>query len=102
MFYMDINATRSMEQFVQLLGKTVIGKVDTFSQSAMRKINAFFASYKPTMSFDELTGIPTFSITVQPNQREESLKQILIICDYRKAYLYRHRRVSADSRISGG
>ena len=75
-FYMDINATRSMEQFVQLLGKTVIGKVDTFSQSAMRKINAFFASYKPTMSFDELTGIPTFSITVQPNQREESLKQI--------------------------
>ena len=75
-FYMDINATRSMEQFVQLLAKTVIGKVDTFSQLAMRKINSFFASYKPVMSFDELTGLPTFSITVAPSQREESLKQI--------------------------
>ena len=27
----------------------------------MRKVMAFFANYKPTMSFDELTGIPTFS-----------------------------------------
>ena len=75
-FYLDINATRNLSQFIQLLGKTVIGKVDTFSQSAMRKVMTFFANYKPTMSFDELTGIPTFSITVSPNQREESLKHI--------------------------
>lgn len=75
-FYMDINATRNLSQFIQLLAKTVIGKVDTFSQTAMRKITTFFANYKPTMSFDEMTGIPTFSITVAPSQREESLKHI--------------------------
>ena len=75
-FYLDINATRSLSQFIQLLGKTVIGKLDTFSQNAMRKVMAFFANYKPTMSFDELTGIPTFSITVSPSQGEESLNHI--------------------------
>lgn len=75
-FYLDISATRNLCQFVQLLGKTVIGKVDTFSQSAMRKVMALFANYKPTMSFDELTGIPTFSITVSQSQREDSLKHI--------------------------
>ncbi len=75
-FYLDINATRNLSQFIQLLGKTVIGKVETFSQSAMRKVMAFFANYKPTMSFDELTGIPTFSITVSQSQREDSLKHI--------------------------
>ncbi len=75
-FYIDINATRNLGQFIQLLGKTVIGKVDTLSQNAMRKVMAFFANYKPTMSFDELTGIPTFSITVSPSQREDSLKHI--------------------------
>ncbi len=75
-FYLDINATRSLSQFIQLLGKTVIGKVDTFSQSAMRKVMSFFANYKPTMSFDEMTGIPTFSITVSPSQREDSLRHI--------------------------
>ena len=75
-FYMDINATRDLSQFIQLLAKTVIGKVDSFSQTAMRKITTFFANYKPTMSFDEMTGIPTFSITVSKSQREESLKHI--------------------------
>lgn len=75
-FYLDINATRNLSQFIQLLAKTVIGKVDTFSQTAIRKITTFFAGYKPTMSFDEMTGIPTFSITVSPSQREDSLKHI--------------------------
>ena len=75
-FYLDINATRNLSQFIQLLGKTVIGKLDTFSQNAMRKVMTFFANYKPTMSFDELTGIPTFSITVSPSQGEESLNHI--------------------------
>lgn len=75
-FYIDINATRNLSQFIQLLGKTLIGKLDSFSQNAMRKMMAFFANYKPTMSFDELTGIPTFSITVSPSQSEESLNHI--------------------------
>lgn len=75
-FYLDINATRNLSQFIQLLAKTVIGKVDTFSQTAMRKITTFFAGYKPTMSFDEMTGIPTFSITVSPSQHEDSLTHI--------------------------
>lgn len=76
-FYMDINATRNLQQFVQLLAKTVIGKVDTPSQSVIRKITSFFSSYKPTLSLDELTGMPTFSITVANDQKEESLRHIL-------------------------
>lgn len=75
-FYIDINATRSLSQFIQLLGKNIIGKLDTFSQNAMRKVMNFFANYKPTVSFDELTGIPAFSITVSPSQSEESLNHI--------------------------
>lgn len=75
-FYMDINATRNMSQLIQTLAKTVIGKVDTFSQNAVRKVMTFFASYKPVMSFDELTGVPAFSIAVAPEQREKSLADI--------------------------
>lgn len=75
-FYMDINATRNLTQFIQLLAKTVLGKVDTFSQSMMRKVTDFFAAYKPTLSFDEITGLPTFSITVSPDQKEDSLRHV--------------------------
>lgn len=39
---MDINATRNVNQFIQLLAKTVVGQVDTFSQSAFRKILTLF------------------------------------------------------------
>ena len=75
-FYMDINATRNMSQFIQLMAKTAVGQVDTFSQAALRKITSFFSNFRPTVSFDELTGIPTFSITVAPDRQEESLKHI--------------------------
>lgn len=62
-FYMDINATRNVNQFIQLLAKTVVGQVDTFSQSAFRKI------------------LTLFSITISQEQQEESLKHIF---DYLK------------------
>lgn len=65
-----------MSQFIQFLAKTVVGQVDTFSQAALRKITSFFSSYRPTVSFDELTGSPTFSITVASDRQEESLKHI--------------------------
>lgn len=76
-FYMDINATRNLQQFVQLFAKTVIGKIDSLSQSVIRKITSFFSSCKPTLSLDELTGVPTFSITISDDQKEESLRNIL-------------------------
>lgn len=75
-FYMDISATRNMSQFIQLMAKTAVGQVDTFSQAALRKITSFFSNFWPTVSFDELTGIPTFSIAVAPDRQEESLKYI--------------------------
>lgn len=75
-FYMDINSTRSLTQFVHYFAKTVIGKLDSPTQSALRKASAFFSSFKPLMSFDEVNGTPSFSLTFSPDQKEESLKRI--------------------------
>lgn len=65
-----------MSQFIQFLAKTVVGQVDTFSQATLRKVTSYFSNYRPTVSFDELTGSPTFSITVASDRQEESLKHI--------------------------
>ena len=35
-FYLDINATRNLSQFIQLLAKTVIGKVDKYCKTFQR------------------------------------------------------------------
>lgn len=75
-FYMDINSTRSLMQFIHYFAKTVVGKLDSPSQSALRKVSDFFSSFKPLMSFDEVSGTPSFSLTFSPDQKEQSLKRI--------------------------
>lgn len=75
-FYLDIFATKNLEQMVQLMASEIIGKLDTISQSALRKVQEFFSSWRPTLTIDELTGIPTFSLDLKPNEGRESLKRI--------------------------
>ncbi len=52
-------------------------EIDTISQSALRKVQEFFSSWRPTLTIDELTGIPTFSLDLKPNEGRESLKRSL-------------------------
>lgn len=75
-FYIDIFATKNIEQFVQTLGSAVIGKLDSFSQSALRKIQEFFSAWRPAVTFDQLTGLPTVTLDIKQNEGKESLKQI--------------------------
>lgn len=75
-FYIDIFATKNLEQMVQLMASEIIGKLDAVSQSALRKVQEFFSSWHPTLSIDELTGIPTFSLDLRPSEGRESLKRI--------------------------
>lgn len=44
-FYIDINSTRSLTQFIHYFAKTVVGKLDTPTQSALRKASAFFSAF---------------------------------------------------------
>lgn len=80
-FYIDIYATKNLEQLVQLLAQEIIGKLDTVSQSALRHVQTFFSSFRPTVTIDEMTGIPTFSLDIKPAESKASLKRIF---DYMK------------------
>lgn len=75
-FYIDIFSTKNLAQFVQLLAGEVIGRLDTVSQAAMRRVQEFFSSWRPTLTIDELTGAPTFSLDIQPSEGEESLRRV--------------------------
>ena len=75
-FYIDIYATKNLKHLVKLLAQETIGKLDTVSQSALRQVQAFFSSFRPTVTIDEMTGIPTFSLDIQPSEEKASLKRI--------------------------
>jgi AAA+ ATPase superfamily predicted ATPase len=75
-FYVDVFPTKTFSQMVQFVANAVMGKLDTPSQSIKRKLNNFIAALRPTMSPDPITGAPTFSFTVEPENARETLTQV--------------------------
>lgn len=75
-FYVDIFPAKNLDQFVQLLAQNILGGLDTPSESALRKLGLVFSSLRPTLSFDNVTGLPTFSVDIAPGEGEQSLRQV--------------------------
>ena len=75
-FYVDIFSTKTFNQMVQYIANAVMGKLDTPSQSLRRKLNNFVTALRPTMTPDPITGMPTFSFTVEPENARETLAQV--------------------------
>ncbi|SDH47877.1 AAA family ATPase [Bacteroides ovatus] len=75
-FYMDIYSTRDLKAFIQLLAKTVLGELDTLSQTILRQMTGFFKSCRPIISADERSGMPTVSLDFIPERAEQTLKEI--------------------------
>ena len=75
-FYVDIFPTKSFSQMVQFVANAVMGRLDTPSQSVRRKLSSFVAALRPTMSPDPISGLPTFSFNVVPENARETLEQV--------------------------
>ncbi len=75
-FYFDIFSTQNLHEFVQVFGKTVIGKLDNYSQKTFKRISGFFKSFRPTVSFDPQTGAPEFSFDLRPEETQTGLQEI--------------------------
>lgn len=80
-FYLDIFSTQNLRDFVELLGKTVIGKLDNYSETMVKRISTFFKSFRPSFTFDSVTGNPSVSLNIQTEQTEAGLQEIF---DYLK------------------
>ena len=74
--YFDILATKTIEQFVQLMARNVLGRLDSPTQNALHKVQDFFSAFRPTMTFDAVTGVPTFSLDIAKSKEQQSLQRI--------------------------
>ena len=75
-FYIDIFATQNLAEFVALFGKIVLGKLDGFSESTIRKLAGFFKSFMPRFSIDPQTGSPEMTFDIRADEAERSLTEI--------------------------
>jgi uncharacterized protein len=81
-FYIDIFSTQNLHDLVEILGKTIIGKLDNYSEAMVKSISSFFRSFRPSFTFDPITGSPTVSLNIQPEQANAGLQEIF---EYLKA-----------------
>ena len=75
-FYLDIFSTQNLREFVALLGREILGKLDSLSQSTLKTLLSFFKSCRPVITMDALSGIPSVSLDIVPSKEEETLKEI--------------------------
>ena len=75
-YYFDIFSTQNLHEFVQLFGKTVLGKLDSYTQKTMKHIAGFFKSLRPVFTFNSLTGVPEVSFDLKPEESQTALQEI--------------------------
>ena len=77
-FYLDIQDTSTLNEFIKELAQTVIGKFDSFSERIIKNIGKVFSGLRPTISYDSLTGEPKINFEIT-NFQEASISLIQII-----------------------
>lgn len=88
-FYVDIYATHSLSDFVQALGKAVVGKLDTTLQKVEGLLSKVFRYSQITMEPNLATGMPQFALSFQPQYAESTLEDIFNYIEQsgRKCYI---------------
>lgn len=71
----DILHTKNQAEFAELFASRIVKAMDSSAQNALRKAAQFFKGIRPTMSFDEFNGEPTFSFDIQPMQEKSTIEQ---------------------------
>ena len=85
-FYIDIFSTKSLENFVQILGRAVVGKLDNIGKKTAKKAWSLFKSFKVVVSADPILGTPQPSIEFAPQETKNTLAEIF-------SYLKQSKRV---------
>ena len=75
-FYIDLYPTRSLFDFVNALGKAIIGQLDTPIQKAEGFVTRFFRSTQLTLGVDPFTNLPQVSLAYAPQNSQQTLEEI--------------------------
>ena len=65
LFYLDILPTTNLNEFLNQLGKSLIGKLDSTTEKIIRKFGNMFKGLGPIINFDSLTGQPSIQFNIR-------------------------------------
>ncbi len=71
-FYIDLYETASMEEFIQKLGREIVGKLSGRGFDVLKRFLGALPSLRGVFSLDPTTGMPAFSVGIGDIPRPES------------------------------
>ena len=80
--YVDIFSTQNLHDFVQVLGAAIVNEALRREKSLMSKVLDAFKAWRPVVTVDVLTGMPSLSLNIDSTSDEYTLKSIF---DYLKS-----------------
>ena len=80
--YVDIFSTQNLHDFVQVLGVAIVDEALQREKSLMSKVLDAFKAWRPVVTVDVLTGMPSLSLNIDSTSDEYTLKSIF---DYLKS-----------------
>lgn len=80
--YVDIFSTQNLHDFVQVLGAAIVDEALRREKSLMSKVLDAFKAWRPVVTVDVLTGMPSLSLNIVSTSDEYTLKSIF---DYLKS-----------------
>lgn len=80
--YVDIFSTQNLHDFVQVLGTAIVDEALRREKSLMSKVLDAFKAWRPVVTVDVLTGMPSLSLNIDSTSDEYTLKSIF---DYLKS-----------------
>lgn len=76
-FYIDIYDTTSLAQFTKTFAEAVFSQqISSMKARVLKEIATVFASIRPTITADPLTGMPQCHVDIKPQTEETTLQQI--------------------------
>lgn len=74
--YLDLFPSQNLNDFVKLLAESALRKADGKLDTAIQKFASFFKSFRPTITFDSLSGQPEISVKIETETNHQSLGEI--------------------------
>ena len=77
LFYVDLYATNNIKELTETLAKAIIGELDSGLKKLASSFKNIFEKFRPTISYDQLTGNPVISFDwLDERQAEITLENI--------------------------
>ncbi|HMN23608.1 MAG: ATP-binding protein [Ignavibacteriaceae bacterium] len=69
--YLDVLSSNSFNEFVNVFGNAIINSIETKPEKFYKKVKELFMSFRPVITIDSLTGLPSFQLTTQSKYEAE-------------------------------